>query len=64
MLVLGRYPSETLVMRHAITGEVITVMLVTCGNQPRIGIEAAKEWRIVRGELLDDEQPTPAEVTR
>lgn len=54
MLVLSRKPMQSLVIDQDIK---ITVIRVE-GNQVRLGIEAPGHVRILRGELMDEPQPT------
>ena len=62
MLVLGRKQSERLILKHRTTGEQIVVMLVRGGDSPRIGVEAALEWQIVRAEVEHKYDPNRVEV--
>ena len=62
MLVLGRKQSEILVLKHRKTGERIEVMLVRGGDSPRIGVEAALEWQIVRAEVEHKYAPNRVDV--
>lgn len=58
MLVLSRKPSETIRIGENIT---ITVLRIS-GNSVRIGIDAPRETRVVRGELRPkDEVPVADE---
>ncbi|WP_337173901.1 carbon storage regulator [Paludisphaera sp.] len=54
MLVLSRKPMQSLVIDQEIK---ITVIRVE-GNQVRLGIEAPGHVRILRGELVDESEPT------
>ena len=51
MLVLTRRTGETILIGDDIE---ITVLVVD-GNQIRVGIDAPEDVRILRGELLDDD---------
>lgn len=51
MLILTRRPGEKLVIDGDI---VITVLEAGRGGQVRIGIDAPRKHRILRGELLDE----------
>jgi carbon storage regulator len=51
MLVLTRRPGETILIGDDIE---ITVLAVD-GNQIRVGIDAPEDVKILRGELLDDD---------
>lgn len=51
MLILARRPGEKLVIDGDI---VVTVLEVGRGGQVRLGIDAPKSHRILRGELLDE----------
>ena len=48
MLVLARREGEAIV----IDGEIVVTVLEIRGNQIRLGIEAAKEIPVLRGELV------------
>jgi carbon storage regulator len=54
MLVLSRKPMQSLVIDQDVK---ITVIRVE-GSQVRLGIEAPGHVRILRGELVDESQPT------
>jgi carbon storage regulator len=54
MLILTRYAGETIVIGEDIT---ITVLGLT-GNQIRIGIDAPRDVRVMREELLEREPAT------
>ena len=57
MLVLSRKPGEKI---HI--GDDITVCLVeVSGNRVRIGIEAPDDVRVLRGELYESWEQTPAD---
>ena len=62
MLVLGRKQSERLILKHRTTGEQIVVMLVRGGDSPRIGVEAALEWQILRDDAKNKDAPNRVEV--
>jgi carbon storage regulator CsrA len=57
MLVLTRKQEEKICIGNGIT---ITVLKMK-GQSVRLGIEAPKEVRVIRGELQFEEQPLPAE---
>lgn len=56
MLVLSRKALQSVVIGQDVK---ITVIRVE-GNQVRIGIEAPGDVRILRGELVEESEPTPA----
>ena len=56
MLVLSRKALQSVVIGQDVK---ITVVRVE-GNQVRIGIEAPGDVRILRGELVDESEPTPS----
>ena len=49
MLILSRKQNETLVIRHDVRIKVLSVQ----GNQVKIGIDAPREVRILRDELIE-----------
>jgi len=56
MLILTRKLDETLMIRHDVQVKVLGVS----GNQVKIGIDAPREVRILRDELLENEsKPEP-----
>lgn len=53
MLVLSRKPRQRIVMRHRETRELIELSVVEIrSNSARIGIDAGKQWQIIREELI------------
>lgn len=54
MLVLSRKPGERVLLRHT-SGEEIRLTNIRVGpNSVRLGIEAGRDWDIVREELLQE----------
>lgn len=80
MLVLTRKPApknpttpapleDTVLLRHRVTGETLTVKLVRAygAHSIRLGFEAGDDWNIIRGEIdgrvqLAAQPPRPAEA--
>lgn len=55
MLVLMRRSRESIIIGD---NEIkITILSVSAGGQVKIGIEAAKDIKILRGELVDEKMP-------
>ena len=57
MLVLSRKPGESII----INGDIKITVVQTKGNQVKVGIEAPKETKIYREELLKSMQETNPE---
>ena len=57
MLVLSRKPGESII----INGDIKITVVQTKGNQVKVGIEAPKETKIYREELLKSIQETNPE---
>ncbi|MFN9720675.1 MAG: carbon storage regulator [Planctomycetota bacterium] len=56
MLVLTRKPAETIRI-----GEGIVIKVIKAGkNSVKIGVEAPANVRVMRGELVSEENPVPA----
>jgi carbon storage regulator len=51
MLVLGRQPGETIVI-----GDVVVTILSARPGRVSVGIEAPQDVKVLRGELVDDEE--------
>ena len=52
MLVLGRKQNERILILTP-EGRQIEIVMVKCGSNTRIGIEATQDYIVVRKELLD-----------
>jgi carbon storage regulator len=55
MLILTRRLDETILIGDDIEVTVVAIE----SNQARVGIQAPKDVKILRDELLDDEPPSP-----
>lgn len=60
MLVLSRKKGETLRFTDLAGNQVLVTVSAISGNRVAIGIQAPREVRVVRGELVTDQQwPLP-----
>ncbi len=59
MLSLGRNPGEYIVI-----GDNIVVQVISMDGTMRLAVEAPKELAVVRGEVYEQDHPTPACIRR